>query len=239
MEQLETSGLTGRTVVIFLSDNGGDRSERVGFTSLRDKSGPVGSSRSFTAYGTGWANASNTPYRWFKSTMYHGGIASPFIVHWPEELPVGDIRHTPAHVTDLMATCLELAGATYPDTFKGRSIFPTDGISLLPLLRGEAFPAGRSLYWEHIGSRAMRQGDWKIVAQRNDTTWTLYNVAEDPAELRDLAEANAERLQSMVADYEAWAQRVGIIDRKTLQAYRNAKPKLPVEEVLGLYQRDE
>lgn len=239
MEQLEASGLAGRTVVIFLSDNGGDRSEQVGLTSLRDKSGPVGSPRSFTAYGTGWANASNTPYRWFKSTMYHGGIASPFIVHWPEALPAGVIRHTPAHVTDLMATCLDLAGAAYPDTFRGRSILPTDGLSLLPLLRGEAFPADRPLYWEHIGSRAMRRGDWKIVAQRNDTTWTLYNVAEDPTELRDVAEDHPERLRSMVADYEAWAGRVGVIDRKTLQAYRNPKPKLPAEEVLRLYERYE
>jgi len=239
MDQLEASGLIDRTVVIFLSDNGGDRSERVGLTSLRDKSGPVGSPRSFTTYGTGWANASNTPYRWFKSSMYYGGTASPLIVRWPAELPANSVGHAPAHVTDLMATCLDLAGAAYPDTFRGRPILPTAGISLLPLLRGESFPAARPLFWEHIGSRAMRQGSWKIVAQRNDTTWAMYNVAEDPVELHDLAGIYPERLQSMVADYEAWAQRMGVTDRKTLQAYRNPKPKLPVEEVLRLYERQE
>lgn len=239
LAQLEASGYDDRTIVFFLSDNGADRSERVPFTTLLDKSGPVGRPRSFTAYGTGWANAGNTPYRWFKSSMYHGGIATPFIARWPEGLPANRLRHAPAHVIDLMATCLDLAGAEYPVMFQGRSITLTEGISLLPLLRGASYPAGRSLYWEHIGSRAMRRGDWKIVAMRRDTSWSLYNLAADPVELRDLAAVHPDRLLSMIAAYESWARRVGLTDRANLKAYRNPKPKLPAEAVLELYEQFE
>lgn len=122
------------------------------------------------------------------------------IVHWPKGITDrGSLRHTPCHVIDFVPTALELAGITRPGEFNGKQLRPLDGKSLVP-----AFAADRTiercyLYFEHAGNRALRAGDWKIVSSPEEKdAWSLYNLAEDRIEMRDLAASEPERLKTMV-----------------------------------------
>jgi arylsulfatase len=219
LEQIETSGLAQRTLVMFLSDNGGCRSEGVPHTSHLDMSGPIGSERSFTAYGHGWANLSNTPFRLFKATMFEGGIASPFIAWCPRVLPAGEVFAGPAHVVDLMSTCLDVAGVEYPARHRERAIPPTAGVSLVPLLQGSALEE-RVLFWEHLGARAVRDDPWKLVALGDEDPWELYHLGRDPTERHDLAATETEEARRLQARYEEWAAGVGVVSSAEREAHR-------------------
>ena len=173
---------------------------------------------SFTAYGVGWANVSNTPFRGYKHDGYEGGISTPFLVHWPKAVPVesrNSIRSDPSHLIDIMPTFLAAAGATdrYPTEIDGQAIQPMEGVNLLPVLKGESLRRTAPLCFEHHGNLAMRHGRWKIVsAFRNQqpTRWELYDMELDRTELSDLSEKNPERKQAMVRQWQAWADRVGV-----------------------------
>jgi arylsulfatase A-like enzyme len=112
-------------------------------------------------------------------------------------------------VIDVMATCLELAGAAYPKELQGRAVTPMEGKSLVPVLRGEQRQGHEALYWEHFGARAVRQGDWKLVA-RKGAKWELYDLSKDRTELNDRAAAMPERVTAMEARWEAWAKRSNV-----------------------------
>ena len=128
---------TENTMVLFLADNGGcDESGLYGFE--RKKGGKLGTDSSFASYGLCWANASNTPFQFFKKDNHEGGIASPLIVHWPEGIEKeahGKLRHEPTHVIDIMATAVQLAGAEYPARFRGHDILPLEGLTCCPPLK--------------------------------------------------------------------------------------------------------
>ncbi|WP_020605189.1 sulfatase/phosphatase domain-containing protein [Spirosoma spitsbergense] len=133
----------------------------------------------------------------------------------------GRVSHQPGHIIDLMATCLDLAGATYPRTYNGHTITPTEGISLVPLLKGQsrlgqsrlspAWTGHDVLYFEHEGNRAVRQGDWKLVSTYPADSWALYNLKTDRTELHDRSQQQPQRVRQMAALYDAWAKRVGVI----------------------------
>ena len=197
------------TLVIFLSDNGACRAEGVPFNSHWDKSGPIGSPRSFAAYGHGWANASNTPLRRYKAELYEGGIASPLIARYPELIRANTIHHSVGHIMDLMPTCLDLAGASPDKSGTSDAIVSMEGQSLLPVFRGRTIRRDAPLFWEHLGRRAVRDGDWKLVAAQGEP-WELYNLADDPTELLDLAQRYPDRLNKMTSAYELWAQEHGV-----------------------------
>lgn len=181
-----------------------------------------GGADTFIAYGRGWANVSNTPFREFKHWVHEGGIASPLIVHWPAGLrpamdgqgPAGGARCAePAHVIDLMATCLAVSGAAYPAEFAGEPIPPTEGRSLVPLFTAPdrpLLPAPRPLFWEHEGHQAMRLGRWKLV-RKYKRDWELYDLETDRTELRDLAGREPARVRAMAVAWQAWADRVGVV----------------------------
>jgi arylsulfatase A-like enzyme len=174
----------------------------------------------YIAYGRGWANVSNTPFREYKHWVHEGGISSPLIAHWPAGMAqldkardgaAGRLCHEPSHLIDVMATCLDLGGATYPTRFNGETITPFEGRSLRPLFLApdRAHPASRPLFWEHEGNKAMRLGPWKLVAKHKGA-WELYNIEADRTELRNLAAAQPERVRTMAAQWQAWADRVGV-----------------------------
>ncbi len=175
-----------------------------------------GSADTFTSYGLGWANVSNTPFRGYKHDGLEGGISTPLIVHWPAGIPrhlQNSVVDDTGHLIDVMPTFLDAAGAAYPSEFQGHSILPFEGTSLLPALRGARLIRPRPLCFEHHGNLAMRDGDWKIVSTyRRDQPrrWELYNMADDRTELNDLADAMPSRLQSMVGQWQSWADRVGV-----------------------------
>ena len=207
---------TENTMVLFLADNGGcDESGLYGFE--RKKGGKLGTDSSFASYGLCWANASNTPFQFFKKDNHEGGIASPLIVHWPEGIEKeahGKLRHEPTHVIDIMATAVQLAGAEYPARFRGQEILPLEGRSLLPTFEGK--PLDRTaLYWEHVGNRAVRSGDWKLVANTRfrKQEWELYNLRTDRTETVNLFNQREDKAQELKALWQAWAARAYVLPK--------------------------
>jgi arylsulfatase len=207
---LRETGELDDTLVVFLSDNGACAEwDPFGFD-IRSSAnnslhaGPeleeMGGPGTFHSVGSGWANASNTPWRLYKHYNHEGGIASPCIVHWPARLKGGGrIVHEPAHIIDLMRTALEVTGAAYPR----HETLPLPGRSLLPILAGEATEP-RTLFFEHEGNRAVMDGRWKLVAVRGGP-WELYDTETDRTELRDLATAHPDVVQSLAAKWDQWA----------------------------------
>jgi arylsulfatase A-like enzyme len=157
------------------------------------------------------ANLSNTPFRQYKHWEFEGGTATPFIAYGPSIVKPGKIDQRPGHIIDIMATCLDLAGATYPKTFKGNPITPLEGVSLVPLFRGNSWKGHDALYFEHEGNRAVRQGDWKLVSDYPANKWELYNLKTDRTELQDLSEKEPERVKQLATLYDTWAKRAGVI----------------------------
>ena len=202
---LEETGRMENTLILFLSDNGGCAEGGLwGFE--RNKGGVLGRDSSFASYGQGWAHASNTPFRLYKHWVHEGGIATPLIAHWPKGIDgKGAYRDRPGHVVDIMATCLEVSGAAYPARFKGQSIRPLDGQSLVPAFADGAVER-EAIFWEHEGNRAVRDGRWKLVAKGVDGPWELYDLAADRTETRDLATEQPDRVEKMAARWQAYAE---------------------------------
>ena len=199
MRTLESEGIANNTIVLFLSDNGGCRN---GFN--KTPKAEIGSRDSNAAYGK-WYNVSNTPYRQSKNQEHEGGIITPMIVHWPATIKKpGRLVHEPMHVMDVMPACLEVAGTSYPSEFGGNRLDPLDGVSFLPLMDGSRQDPNRVLYWEHEGNRAVRRGNWKLVALHKKP-WELYDLSVDPFEVNDLVNRYPQRVAEFKRLYEDWA----------------------------------
>ena len=168
-----------------------------------------GPADTYIAYGRGWANASNTPFRLYKHWVHEGGIATPLVVHWPAGIRAqGELRHQPGHLIDIMATCCDVADAAYPETYKGNRIIALEGKSLLPAFDNK--PVEReALYWEHEGNRAICKGKWKLVS-KHPGEWELYDLEADRTELNNLAQKYPQKVEQLKAMYESWAARCGV-----------------------------
>jgi arylsulfatase len=143
--------------------------------------------------------------------MHEGGIASPFIARWPAVIRQhGRIVHQVGHIIDVMATCLEVAGAEYPKTYQGRQILPLEGKSLVPIFRRGQRQGHETIFWEHEGNRAVRQDRWKLVS-RHPGGWELYDLEADRTELNNLAAKHPEKVRELREKYEQWARRCGVV----------------------------
>jgi arylsulfatase len=162
----------------------------------------------YVAYGRNWANVSNTPFREYKHWVHEGGIGTPLIVHWPAGIPErrrNKLERQPGHVVDLMATCVNLAGASYPAERNGEPIKPMEGVSLVPSFKGSRVDRKRPIFWEHEGNRAVRAGDWKLVGKENQP-WELYDMAKDRSEVE-----HPERVRELSAAWDTWAARADVL----------------------------
>jgi arylsulfatase len=206
LRALDVKQLADNTVVMFLSDNGGC-AERPGGDDPHRIPGPK---EYYTHCGPGWAWAQNTPFRRYKQYCHEGGISTPFIVRWPGVVKPNSLTNEVGHIIDLLATCVEVAGAEYPDTFEGHRILPTEGLSLVPILKeGKRAPHDR-LFWEWNGSRAVREGDWKLSWDRGVKRWELYNLVADRTETDDLSGSDPEKVKEMSAAWRRWAEETGV-----------------------------
>ena len=176
-----------------------------------------GPANSGIGYGKNWANVSNTPFREYKHYVHEGGISTPLIVHWPKGFKAkNELRHTPAHLIDIMATCVDVSGAHYPNTFVNSPIQPMEGKSLLSVFTNDEME-NRHILFEHENNAALRKGDWKLVGKRvvleNSTItdkWELYDMAKDRSEMNDLSTKYPEKRDEMIRIFEKEAKRTRI-----------------------------
>jgi arylsulfatase len=165
----------------------------------------------YIAYGQGWANVSNTPLREYKHWVHEGGISTPLIAHWPAGIKrSGELERQPGHLIDLMATCVDLGQASYPKQRAGQAIQPLEGRSLAPAFAGGKIER-EAIYWEHEGNRAVRVGNWKLVAKGPAGKWELYDIDRDRTEMHDLASSQADRVTRMAALWDTWARRARVL----------------------------
>jgi arylsulfatase len=224
VDSLRQTGQLDNTLILFLQDNGGNyeatgrqgtatradapslpalgpgfietstipKRTRDGWPVLQGTGVMPGPADTYIAYGRNWANVSNTPFREYKHFVHEGGIATPLIAHWPAHITRrGELEKQPAHLIDLMATCVDLSGAAYPKVFAGHPIEP--------------------IFWEHEGNRAVREGQWKLVAKGPAGAWELYDMDDDRTEMHDLSSSEPARTHEMIGKWEAWAKRAHVI----------------------------
>jgi arylsulfatase A-like enzyme len=191
---------------LFMSDNGGNA-----------EAGPEGRSngdptRALSNWfcGESWAFLQNTPLRLYKHYNHEGGIATPMIAHWPSGIAAkNELRTQPAHLIDIMATCVDVAGTAPLSELHGKPLTPLEGRSLVPAFNNQ--PVERDgLFWEHEGNAAVRDGDWKLVRKGRDGDWELYDLAKDRTEQNNLASEQPAQAQKLAAMWQDWATRAKV-----------------------------
>lgn len=223
IDALKKTGKLDNTLIVFLSDNGASPENAAAYGPGFDRpnktrSGtPIvyptnkevmpGSQTSFSSIGAVWANVANTPYQYAKAESYEGGIHTPMIAFWPKGITAnkGGYSNQVGHVMDFMNTFIDVSGAEYPTTFKGKKIPRSSGISLAESFSGKGHQGHRNLFNEHFGAKYIRSENWKLVSLSNDTTWHLYNLTSDKAEIHDVAADNPDRVTRMKTLWRQWA----------------------------------
>jgi arylsulfatase A-like enzyme len=177
------------TLIVFLSDNGAS-AEIMVRADGHDPQAPPGSASSYLCLGPGWSNMCNTPFRRHKTWLHEGGACTPFIVHWPNGIRArGELRHTHAHVIDIVPTILEMTNVS------SNPVYPMPGQSLKSIFKNDS-KWEHPLWWYHEGNRAYREGNWKIVAAR-DEDWELFNIDKDRTESNNLADSNPAKVDEL------------------------------------------
>lgn len=240
---LEKNNQLENTLILFLSDNGACAEEITEIAAeklvkgriarshtrdgtrvhiLNDPKVMPGAEETYQSYGRSWANLSNTPFREFKHWVHEGGIATPLIVHWPEKVKnKGEIRHQMGQLPDIMATCLDVAGAEYPEVFNDNEITPLEGNSLTPIFDNGSNEK-ETLYFEHEGNRAVRAKNWKLVT-KYPNPWELYRIKDDGTEINNLVKNEPETVEELKALYEKWAERCNVISWAELARFDTAE----------------
>ena len=209
VEGLRERGELDNTLILFMSDNGGNA--EAGVNGRLEGERP-GDAKSTVFVGECWATLNNTPFVRYKHYTDEGGISTPLIAHWPAGIPSarrGALETQPGHLVDVLATCVDVAGATYPKELGGKPIQPPEGVSLRPAFEGKDLGRTQPIFWEHEGNRAVREGRWKLVALENKP-WRLYDLAADRTEQNDLAGREPQRVKDLAAKWDAWAARADV-----------------------------
>jgi arylsulfatase len=216
LDQLKAMSALEDTVILFLSDNGAS-SEQLIRADGHDSSAPPGSAKSHLCLGPGWSSAANTPFRLHKSWVHEGGISSPWIVHWPAGIKERNkLRHNPCHFVDIVPTLIDLAGGN-PGSSNPPGSPGFAGRSIAPAIHKDNSVPHEFIYFNHSNNRALRAGDWKLVAAGANGPWELYNLATDRCESKNLASAQPERVSAMAA---RWKQ----VDEEFVMRRENSRP---------------
>ncbi|MFN2425985.1 MAG: arylsulfatase [Candidatus Binatia bacterium] len=232
LASLDEIGQRDNTLVIVFSDNGGSPEGTVDgtpnvFAAAFGRPVPVedvaalhdvmGEDPTFPHYPIGWSCVSNTPFRMYKQYTHLGGIADPLIVAWPKGITArGEIRDRFVHVIDLYPTVLEAAGVKRPDVYRGRRLKPLEGASAFATFASAKAAVRTEQYFELGGQRAYLDGNWQIVTRHergtsfDDDRWELYDLSKDPNEMNDLAAAHPDKVNALVAKWNAAAEKYGV-----------------------------
>ncbi|MCE9534693.1 MAG: arylsulfatase [Planctomycetes bacterium] len=225
LAQLNAMGALDNTLIFFLSDNGASAEIMVRGDG-HDQHAECGTGATFLSIGPGWSSMCNTPLRRHKTWVHEGGISTPLIVHWPKGFTArGELRHTPGHLIDLVPTVLEAAGGKTFEKWEGQPVPPAPGKSLLPLFAKDGTVAHDSIWWLHEGNRALRVGDWKIVAAGKESPWELYDLSTDRSESKNLAKDKPEKTRELVDLWTKKFEEYAALAGKDLPPDAKKKPK--------------
>jgi len=233
IDHLKKIGEYENTIFIVFGDNGAEGTDLFGMIAgsagTRDnlyaainwsQTNPNawGDPGSWVGYGPMWAQVSMTPFSQYKGWLAEGGIRNALVVSGPiVQRSPGSVNHGVMHVADLMPTLLDVAGASYPKTNQGRELPPLIGKSWGPMLAGKADSVRTDqdyLAWEVFGNRAVRQGEWKLrwqIKPYGKSDWELFNVAKDPAERKDLAAQNPDKVKALIALWDGYVKANNVI----------------------------
>ncbi len=227
VDHLKERGVWENTLFMLCSDNGACPFERT-----RGREHSPWDPRSYWCYDVGWAHVGNTPFRWYKQNQHEGGISSPLIVHWPTGLktPPGSVTHQVGHLTDILPTVAELTGVDYPTEWNGRKIRPVQGLSLLPIFRGQERVGHPWLYFLFNDNRAIRRGNWKLVSAEWGK-WELYDLSVDRSELNDLAAQEPDRVEELRQLWLEVAEHVDGAPKRLRQTVTTETPTFPPKQM--------
>ena len=204
VERLRQTGQLNNTLILFMSDNGAS-AEIMVRGGGHDPDAVAGSDETYLCLGPAWGSLANAPFRRHKHWTHEGGISTPLIAHWPAGLrpeTAGSLRHQIAHVIDITPTILQLADSDFDPHGEIPSSPPRPGISLLPTLQFDAPIRRDHLWWLHSGHRAIRRGNYKLVAAKGDR-WELYDLSVDRSETNDLADQRPELVAELAGHWRA------------------------------------
>ena len=183
----------------------------------------VGADDTYGSYGSQWAHLSNTPFRRYKSWAHEGGISCPLIIAWGDNIKdKGKIHRGTYCIMDLMPTFIEISGSKYPERYHDMDIIPLEGTSMLQSITDNNYlEKSRTLFWEHEGNRAVRSGKWKLVSEypgswskirtySKNGQWELYDMSVDRTETTDLSQMYPEVVDSLMSEWENWADRISV-----------------------------
>jgi len=209
---LEETGERDNTLILFLADNGASAE----IVEIGD--GEIGAIDRWASIGGHWANVANVPFKSYKNSTFEGGVETPFIVSWPGVIPpTATVNETSAHLVDIMATLVDITGATYPDEMRGDAVGDMDGISLLPAFENGTIERDKPVFFEWRDSKAVIDGHWKLVAHKvrpqevesglwnfSTSEWELYDLSKDRTEINNLVDSHPDKLNELREEYEAW-----------------------------------
>lgn len=245
---LERRGLLDDTVLLVLSDNGASREggpygvmDEFSFFNgawedideiVTERLDDIGGPHSHSNYPWGWAQAGNSPLRWYKQNTYGGGVRDPLVVHWPNGIAArGEIRRQFLHIVDLAPTILGITGAPTPEHHKGVPQMPFHGASVAPTFDDVNAPAVRpTQYFEQMGHRGIWADGWKATTYHeqgqpfDDDEWGLFHLDEDFSECNDVADDHPDKLRALIDQWWVEAGQHGVlpIDDRTLELFGGA-----------------